>query len=254
MKVVTWNIAGCHKFRGRIGIGEASYYEEQDFDYFAEILKLTNADFIGLQESFTSVDGNEVQAEKLAKKLNYPYWQNHAYGESHYKDKNRLSLGNLSHFPIIEKYYHLLPNPRISILRPNGQTWRSFDVGFLVSVIKHQDKVINFANCHLVPLHYFKKDFADKEFDIVRADLTKFAIGLLKNPTILLGDFNYAHLDKVFPELFNNGYKDAFNTETAPGKGQQDHILFSHHWKLNTATVEKFEADHYLCQSVLHLK
>ena len=253
MKVVSWNIAGCHKFEGRIE--DASDYGEQDFMYFAKILRDTHADFIGLQEAFTSVDGKVSQTEQLAQELDYKNWQNHPYGDAHYKGHNKLSLGNLHNFQLIKSYYHILPNPKVSILRPNGQTWVSFDVGFLVSVIKYQNQEINIANCHLVPLHYFKKDFADQEFDSVKKDLVDFALSLTSNPTILLGDFNYADLEKVAPNLFSAGYKDAFtNTETAPGKGQQDHIIFSNHWTLDDWKVQKHEADHYLCEADLNLK
>src|SRR3989344_7736510 len=150
MKVISWNIAGCHKFKGRTE--SASDYSEQDFDYFVQILENAQADFVGLQESFTSAKDGVSQAEQFASKVNYQYCENHPYGESHYDHGNRLSLGNLSKLPVTKNYFYLLPNPKISILRPNGQTWTSFDVGFLVSVIDCHGQKINIANSHLVPL------------------------------------------------------------------------------------------------------
>jgi endonuclease/exonuclease/phosphatase family metal-dependent hydrolase len=251
MKIASWNIAGCHKFKGRIE--DASSYDEQDFNYFAEILEKTKTNFIALQESFSFPDGGISQTEQFAVKLGYKNWSNHAYGDSHYNDNKKLSLGNITNLPVEKTYFHLLPNPNISVTRPNGQVWISFDVGFLVSQIEYESRKVNIANCHLVPLHYFKKDFIDSEFIAVREDISKFALELSENPTILLGDFNYANLQKVLPMIYENGYKDAFSAETAPGKGQQDHIVFSKHWNLKKYQVLKFEADHYLCEAELSL-
>ena len=250
MKIISWNIAGAHLFRG--DIQDSTNYEEENLDYIIFHLKNSAADFAGLQESHTPIDGGDKsQAFIIGSELNYRYIDNHPYGKSHIKEGNLLSLSNLSKLPIIKSYFHLVPNPHIQIVRPNGDNWVSFDVGFLVSEIKYNDKLVNIVNCHLVPFQYFNRDLAEPDFKLIRDDIQNFLLSLLDKPSIILGDFNYDKLKNIMPDIFiDNNYKEAFeNVETAPGKDQQDHILYSHHFKLKNYSITKLNTDHHLCQA-----
>ncbi len=248
MKVLSWNIAGGHTFSG--AIEDALNYEKEDLQYFKHQIKQLNPDVVALQEAHThNEDDSKTHSGILAKELGYKFFENHPYGRSHIKEGNKLSLATLSKFKIINSFFHQLPNPNLTIIRPNGDTWITFDVGFLVTTISYNEEKIVVMNCHLAPFHYFERDYDEPEFQKIRDDITELLVPFSTNPTVVLGDFNYSSLRKILPDVFeNNKYKEAFeDTETTPGKGQQDHILFTKHWELKNVEIRKANSDHHMC-------
>lgn len=248
MKIASWNVAGGHKLTQNVK--DASGYEKEDLGYFIQELKKINVDVICLQETHTSVDETVSQGEKVAKNLGFNF-VNHAYtgGESHIKKGQRLSLTTLSRFPITKSYFHQAPNPHIKITRPDGFVWVSLNVGFLIAEIDYEGVKVNITNTHLVPFHYYGRDFM--EFEDVRNSITKLLLDLSSEPTISAGDFNYEDLRQLFPKVFDAGYQQAFEQDTTPEKGQQDHILYSKQWKLEGYEIIKAQADHYICVAKL---
>jgi hypothetical protein len=57
MKVISWNIAGGHKFVG--SVSDAATYEVEDLDYFIKNLTAEKGDLLGLQEVHTPTDEHE---------------------------------------------------------------------------------------------------------------------------------------------------------------------------------------------------
>ncbi len=255
MKILSWNIAGGHTFLGTVE--DALSYEKEDLKYFEQQIKQVNPGIIALQEAHThEIDIGQNHANILSKDLGYKYLENHPYGKSHIKKENELSLTTLSKYPITSSFFHQLPNPGLTIKRPNGDNWVTFDVGFLVTTIIYDEQKIIVMNCHLAPFHYFERDYQEEEFQNIRDDITELLNPFSKIPTIVLGDFNYGNLRKILPAVFENQkYMEAFeNIETTPGKGQQDHILYSSLWELESCEVKKANSDHYLCIADLKLK
>lgn len=101
----------------------------------------------------------------------------------------------------------------------------------------------------MVPFHYFKRDFAEPDFQNVRNAIGELCVSLVERPTLIGADFNYNNVAVLLPDIFvNNLYQEAFaDIETTPGRGEQDHILFSRQWHSISSEVKKVEADHYLC-------
>ncbi len=245
MRVLSWNIAGGHTFSG--SISDAMTYEEENLDYFIYQIKNTDADIVFLQE--THATEKTSQGQIITKRLAYKYFREHTYIKSHIKKDSQLTLATLSKYPIHSSYFHAAPNPNLTIKRPNGQRWVTYDMGFLVTEMSFNDRKVNFANCHFLPFHYFKRDFLEPAFQNIRENISSFLIRAAEKPSIFGGDYNYSDLRKIVQGVFTNSlYKDAFaNVDTTPGKGQQDHILYSHQWNLVGFQVEKVTADHYKC-------
>jgi len=134
--------------------------------------------------------------------------------------------------------------------------WRTLDMGMLVSEINLQGRVINIANIHLIALHYYKRNWREKQFQNIKDFISNALVKLSEKPTIVIGDFNYANLKEIYPNVFTKGkYKEAFVGDTTPEKGQQDHALFTRHWFLReTKIIKNVEADHYICLVNLDLK
>lgn len=252
MRIASWNIAGGHTL---INNEHMNYFEQ--LDYFIDELKKIDADIICLQEAHTSVDGKEIQAKIIADKLGYRHVENQPYKAktSHIKDNYFLSISTISKLPISQSTFFELPNPNLKIQRPNGDMWITLNAGFLMVEINYEGKKVNIANTHLVPLHYFKKDYMEEDFKNIREEISKLLINLSKTPTVIAGDFNFADMKSLLPDIFkDNLYHDAFQKNTTPEKGQQDHILFSNHWQLKSADIKKGNADHYLCVADVEFK
>jgi endonuclease/exonuclease/phosphatase family metal-dependent hydrolase len=250
-------VGGCRKFHGTIQDGN-SFEEKEDTSYFSNELASHHADFVALQEPLTPKDtGALTQTAKINNILRYKYFENHPFTirESHIEKGAYLSIGNIANLDVIKTYFHATPNPNLKKVRPNGDTWLTLDYGFLVSEVKYQNIEIAIANTILVPFHYFDRSITDGEFQYIRDDITDFFLKLSQKPSIVLGDFNFAKLKDTLPQIFESSlFSEAFeNVETAPGKGQQDHILFSRQWKLLNKAIKKLEADHYLCEAELEL-
>jgi len=252
MKIVSWNIAGAHTFVG--GLEDALSYEGEDIKYFIKQLRKSDADVVCLQEVHIPLNQKGFsQPDIIANNLGYRFVETHIYGsKSHIKSGQQLALSTLSRIPVEKSYFHKLPNPNLKIKRPNGDVWVSFDVGFLVSELNYNGRKIYVLNTHLVPFHHFERDFCEPVFKHIRDDISDFLLGLSKEPTVVVGDFNFADLKKLIPKVFANGqYREAFeNIETTPGRGQQDHILFSSQFDPGAFEVNVERADHYLCEAV----
>lgn len=253
MKIICWNIAGGHLLSK--SLEDAISYDEENLSYFIEKLQGENADVILFQEAHTTVKTRESQVEIIAKQLGFPFVENHPYGRSHIKNGEQLSLSTLSKFSITNAKFHKIPNPELSIIRPDGDKWISLGVGFLVCEIDYNGVLINLANGHMVPFHYFKRDFAEPAFGYIGTAISELFISLAKKPTIIGADFNYNKLDSLLPSIFkDNLYREGFTgIETTPDRGQQDHMLFSQQWRLINSEVKKLKTDHFLCSIEVEL-
>ena len=250
MRFASWNIAGGHLFRK--SVEDALSYEEENLDYFISELEKIVADILVLQESHTPIDTTQLsQASIIAKKLGYKLAGNHPYQEnSHIKKGNQLSLAVLSKHPVINSSFHRVPNPNLKITRENGDQWKTYDVGFLNCALDYHGTKINVSNGHMVPFHYFHRDFLEPTFQPIRDSIVQLFISLSQQPTIVGADFNFNNLKSLLPPIFEKGlYKEAFiGIETTPGKGQQDHLLASHQWVIKTSDVKKKSStDHFMC-------
>ena len=253
--MLSWNIAGCHKFLGDVNDGLS--YEKEDLDYFKNAIKDQNFEIICLQEVLAPFDLKQKnQTTEIAEKIGLGYFASQNYGKSHLKKDNYFSLGNISKYRILKSYYHKLSNPNLTVKKDNGDTWITFDVGFLVSEINYNGRIINVVNGHLTPYHYFKRNFMEVDFKKIREEIEELFLSLLDHPTLVGADFNYENLNELIPGVFDkNKYKESFmGIETARGKGQQDHLLYSHHWKMNKYSVKKYDSDHHQCISEFELK
>jgi endonuclease/exonuclease/phosphatase family metal-dependent hydrolase len=246
MKILSWNIAGAHIFTHPISQAlNNKNYEHEDIAYFLKHIKATKADIILLQEAHSEEE--ESQGKIFAKKLSYPYVKEQIYGKSHITSGQQLTLVTLSKYPISSSYFHLLPNPKLTTVRENGEEWETLDTGFLVTEIDFDNQKVHIANCHLVPYHYFHRNFSEQSFQYIRDDITHLLTKLAEKPSIVGGDFNYADLTEVLPSI-GSVYEEAFvKRETAPGKGQQDHVLFTRQWQLNDVQLKRLKADHFQC-------
>lgn len=249
MRIASWNIAGGRTITSQNSDALTVNNDREQIGYFVKALCNTHPQVIALQEVHKPLDASRLaQSDNIAEELGMQVTTAQSYGNSHIEQGQQLSLANLSEYPIKKTIFHLLPNPNLTVNRSDGQVWRTLDVGFLISDIDYQGETIRIANGHMIPLHYFDRNYLEPEFQPVRDDLTGLFTQIADVPTIIAGDFNYPDLNKLIPGVFaNNLYLEAFREDTTPIKGQQDHVLLSQHWTLKKSEVKKVDTDHYLC-------
>ena len=244
MRIASWNIAEGHTFSG--SVETAHQYEERNLSYFVDELSAVGPNLIALQEATTPKPGSaEIsQPDFIAKGLGLNFVESAVYGPSFIEKGDSTSLGNLCEYEIVKSNFHKLPNPGLTVTRPNGDVWVSF-----VTEVKFNNEKVNFVNGHMVPFHHFNRKFSEDQFSGIREDVTEFLVGVSDRPTIIACDFNYGALTKLLPGLFARDlYREAFSgVETALGRGQQDHVLLSKHWSLKSTEIKKLQTDHCLC-------
>lgn len=253
LRAGTWNIGGGFLFRKKVQDGFS--YEEEDLSYFIEQLKLQKLDLLALQEVHVDTAGAS-QAQTIAKELGCIPSETYPYGNSHIKPGNSLALSIISKFPVVKSSFCKLPNPALKKVWPDGSVWTSFDVGLQISTIALESGPVQFINGHTVPFHYYGRDFMEQEFEHIRNNIEDIILESVEIPTIVSVDLNYPDAEKLLPKIFKDDvFQPSFrDVETALGKGQQDHILFSHHWSFRRYEIHKVNADHALCISELELQ
>lgn len=255
VRCATWNIGGGFMFTGDVQDGLS--YDEENLFYFIDVLRQSEVEILALQEAHVDCRQSVSQVELIAESLGFNYSPSYGYGPSHIKEGNELALGVVSKYPIIESSFIQLPNPHLTVVRPGGQTWVSFDVGMQITKICLEGNELVFINGHMVPFHYFKRDFLDEEFAHIREEVSRIISQYKDLPVIVAADFNYYDVIKLFPELFEKyRFTTCFSNEiTAPGKEQQDHVFYSNHWNMVSYEIDSnVKADHYLCSADLIIK
>ncbi len=248
LRVATWNIGG-----GFISENNTSGFNKENLHYFADELKRSKSDIICLQEIHVSKDKNIYsQAKLLAHQLDIEdscFCIIDSVRSSHLKKDLYLGLAILSKFPIINHEYHRISNPNMYLKNKKGTIWRTHDKGFLFACIKIRKYLVNILNAHLYPFHVFNRDFMENEFYGIRFETEQLLIKLSNNKTIIAGDMNYDQVEKVMPKLFQHGFtKTISGVSTVPElEIQLDHIIVSKGWGVESNTVIKGRADHYLC-------
>lgn len=256
MRIASWNIAGGRTYLGHHPEALPYGYGKENLPYFTENIKRARPDVMVLQEVHTPKNTEPSQADTIATGLGFHASRTIPYDTSHIQSDQMLSLATVSTSSLQEGYFHPLPQLDLRVIRPNGEVWTPFNpTGFHVIEVEHEGQKVQVVNTHLHPFHYFERDFSEPEFEGYRKAISDFLLGIADKPTIIAGDFNYANLHTLFPDVFEQGgFTDAFSRSTTPEKGQQDHILFSHHFQLDTVDVQRGSADHYLCIADLSLK
>lgn len=254
MKLALWNIAGGFPLITRGQEWSRDNYKEEDIEAFIPPLQKTGADIFCLQEVHAESPTDSQQITALCESLQAKPTKLYTYSNnSHIKPGSHLAMAILSKLPITKTIMQKLPNPHLTITRPDGSIWKSLDCGFIISEIEYAGQKIHIVDGHLVPFHYYGRDFSDSAFDFIRDAIAEILLPLSDKPTVIAADFNFDGLERLLPKLFPT-FTEVFHEQTTPTKGQQDHILVSSHWNVLDFKVKKEVSDHFLCTAEIELK
>lgn len=149
-------------------------------------------------------------------------------------------LAILSKYPITESIKVKFTNPKLSKTTSSGNTYYTYDKGYLVSNININGENVKVLTHHGFPYRRFNSTPEDnkyifEEFDKAICDL---------KPDVITGDFNADNFMTMMDKT-NVEYIRTFNTVTTVDGKMFDDILVKKDVKYNTKMI-KSVSDHYM--------
>lgn len=228
IKTIQWNIGGGKIKKAKDDSTDVESYKYEGIDYIIDKLKSYNPDIITMQE--THANDECTQAEVLSKELSLPYFFNDVYDYSHKEDGQKLGQAIISRFSLDSHNFELFINPRLRIIRPNGEEWITHNKGISTCMIEVADNYrLYIQTLHLVPFLKFGVEPLSEELKSIRKSISDKVLSN-KVPFVLQGDFNYDddRIKKFLPEIFTEEMKEIkLNNPTTPRGRKYDHIIYS---------------------------
>jgi len=219
---------------------------------YLEYFKSYNPDICCFAEmTMDDEQGNSWVVDKMSKELELPYYKNLATEKSWIIEGKYYGLSILSKYPI-ESYEEIkLQNPKLEVIRPNGEHWLMDDKSIQKAILNINGKSINLFNLHGFPVHHFNRRINEVEFKPIRQEISNILLDS-NYPTIITGDFSNdgIKIEDVFYELFENDklrrtvFSNSENIDIH--SNQVDHILVSKHFEIKNPIANKIYSDH-LC-------
>ena len=244
MKIATWNIGG-----GILGDSHQTDGFSQ-LEYHIDFIRRFDPDVICLQESHDYRSDKPSQTKAIAGALGYAYSSSTPISKSHLDPDAFLALGILSKYPILQTEYTKFFNPGLTATGPSGQRWELFDKGFCLHEIDVLGRTVSVVNAHCFPLHYFDATPSEPRFSEIWQSLSVGLEQARKNPLAVAAiDLNSPDIRNLLPgQLEDGAYVSAIdNVPTTPKGIQQDYLLYSNGFSLESTSVTPTRADHHFC-------
>lgn len=241
IRIATWNITAALKARS----AKAHDYEDHEsLEYFADQLRLVDADVICLQA--TQMNEDDSMAQRLAKMLGMQFIDETIGFPSYFDPLDNLNIAVLSKQPFANTMAVKLPKPEFPLVsQASGKTAMPAD-RYLQIVDFDEFKI---ANVWLEPLSPYGYNYLDGEGAAFATALDTTMSNKLQQPLLFAADFNCPDPLAALPQVAANfQLSEALPDEPTKLNGKpSDHILYSPEWHSVDAGVIKTQSDHFLC-------
>jgi endonuclease/exonuclease/phosphatase family metal-dependent hydrolase len=243
LTIASWNIAGGRTMRSL----DHFDYEEENPDYFADILRAADPDIILLQEVHSNHEHSV--AKEIAALLGYENVYEQPMSPSHIDDAYQLGMAVLSKRPLEPLETLEYPYPHFPLFFSDGRP----------AAVHHKGAQLLMAgsvmimNTQMLPLTVFGAHYEVGEGAVLAEKIQSALLDRLKRPVILGGDFNFNTPKAIYPHLYeqlqlHEALPDTLTRPNKEGMKQApDHILYSEGITLVSSRVQEVQADHYLC-------
>ena len=249
LKIANYNISGGFY----IGNEDTEYldrkaatgYDNKLLDQIINTIKEENIDVICFQEIITTDKIQYIQ--NIAKNTCLKYFDMFELSPCNIVKDTNCGLAILSKFPIKNTIKEFFPNPKLSKTTSSGNTYYTFDKGYMYSKILIQNKPISILTHHGFPYRRFN---STPESNVEVFNFFNDKIKDLR-PEIITGDFNaenFMNLIKVLP----NNYKRTINDITTVDGKSFDDILINKNFKYSSKII-KLLSDHFLIVTSINL-
>lgn len=219
IKIATWNI-------GKDLVNKE--INQNSYEHIKTQIEMTNIDIVAFQEAITDSSRLQALANYISENTKLKYNEQISLSPSDMDENDKMGVAICSKFKINNNEKYILENPNLIYKKTNTVTYWSHDKGFNISQIKDLNTVIIGGHC--LPFHIFEESplnykriydkLEDKILSIIESN---------KN-VILLGDFNYANIFKLFPNL-KDKMKCVYENENTRKDKQFDYILTTNRYK-----------------------
>lgn len=239
LNIATWNIGGAHTTNS----AKTFDYDQENLNYFAQMLRPLDCDVVCLQESHTG--NGRIIAEELAGALELPYVFDSPRSLSHIDGDYQLANAIISRYPIEVSQHVRLPDPPFELFFEDGTKARLFPTYVQIAEVRG----VTVANTHLQPLHLFGHDWGKGAGKNLAAETENVFLKHLQTPLMFAGDFNAPHLAEDFSRFMGAfQLQPALDSQPTDAKGNKmDYILYSPDFILRKSGVIISEkSDHHL--------
>lgn len=248
MKIATYNISGGFY----IGDENTEYLdrapvEQIDNKMLSEIIKEINnqdIDIICFQEIITTAEIKYI--ETIVKNTHLKYFDFFEMHNCNLVKNTRNGIAVLSRFPILKTIKGFFPNPILAKTTSSGNTYYTYNKGYMLCEIDVNGYTIQVFNHHNFPFRRFNSEakLNTEVFEHFNHIIKTF------DPDYVVGDFNTEDAIGLVPALKTNYVKTVNAISTVDGM-KFDEILVKNGTKTSTEAI-KLLSDHFLEIVTIH--
>lgn len=219
IKIATWNI-------GKDLVNKE--INQNSYEHIKTQIEMTNIDIVAFQEAITDSSRLQALANYISENTKLKYNEQISLSPSDMDENDKMGVAICSKFKINNNEKYILENPNLIYKKTNTVTYWSHDKGFNISQIKDLNTVIIGGHC--LPFHIFEE--SPLNYKRIYDKLEDKILSIIESNTnvILLGDFNYANIFKLFPNL-KDKMKCVYENENTRKDKQFDYILTTNRYK-----------------------
>ena len=247
IKVATFNISGGFY----IGNEDTEYLDREAVDSVDNRLKEQIINIIN-EEQFDAICFQEIitteevaYLKSIAENTNLKYYDFFELSECNIVKNTRCGIAIFSKYPMNSIVKEMFPNPRLSKTTASGNTYYTYDKGYMICSIEKDGKAISILTHHGFPYGRFNSTSSENKpvFSFFDDVVEKY------NPDIVTGDFNADNFMELMPKMQNTYIKTTNDVTTVDGK-KLDNILVHKNIGYSSKTM-KLLSDHFIVISNL---
>ena len=242
LRVASFNISGGfyvgNEDNEYLDRESASIVDNKLQNQIIDIINDEKIDIICFQEIVTTEETKYL--ETIANKTALKYFEYYELSPNNLVKDTNSGLAIFSKYPLNCIKKEIFPNPQLSKTTSSGNTYYTFDKGYMICEFNFNDKIISILNHHGFPYRRFNSTPEDNQqvfnfFDNVIIN---------NNIDIVTGDFNAENFLSLMPKT-NNIYIRTINEITTVDNMKFDDILI--HKDANySKKIVKLLSDHFL--------
>ena len=242
LKIASYNVSGGFY----IGDESTEYLDREASDKIdnrlltdlIEIINKENIDVLCLQEVITTERIKYI--DQIKESTNLKYSESFELSPCNLVKDTDCGLAILSKYPLSNTQKQIFTNPKLSKTTSSGNTYYTYDKGWLLTTLMLNDENKTILTHHGFPYRRFNSTPEANpniflEFDEVIKN---------NNIDIITGDFNADNFEELMLYTKENYIRTINNITTVDGK-KFDDILIKNDIKYNTE-IKKSVSDHYM--------
>lgn len=243
IKIATFNISGgfyCgDESQEYLDREAATSVDNRLLNEIIDNINKENIDVICFQEIITTKETKYI--DTIVNNTNLKYFESFELSPCNLVKDTDCGVAILSKYPLTNSIKKIFTNPKLSKTTSSGNTYYTYDKGYLVSSIDISGNELKLLTHHGFPFRRFnstpeKNTSVFQEFDQVINNI---------KPNIITGDFNAENFMDLMPET-NNCYKRVFDEITTVDEMKFDDILINKESNYISKRIIKSLSDHYM--------